>query len=105
MGFPQRDAKDLLVKCHRRCCICHKFSGVKMELLDLLRTRIIPQSAADHVADLLLRKGLLLRPGRQGEDQPHRQHKKSQRFPESHSTLPWLPWTEKSLLAHSTTNG
>lgn len=31
MGFPQRDVDDLLAKCHRRCCICHRFCGVKME--------------------------------------------------------------------------
>jgi hypothetical protein len=30
--FPQSDVADLLCKCHRRCCICHKFCGVKIEL-------------------------------------------------------------------------
>lgn len=31
-GFPAKDAEDLLVACHRRCCICHKYCGVKAEL-------------------------------------------------------------------------
>src|SRR5438045_7389586 len=30
--FPQEKAEELLAKCHRRCCICHRFCGVKMEL-------------------------------------------------------------------------
>src|SRR5262245_36596228 len=30
-SFPQKDVDDLLVKCHRRCCICHRFCGVKIE--------------------------------------------------------------------------
>ncbi|MFT3768502.1 MAG: HNH endonuclease signature motif containing protein [Minicystis sp.] len=30
--FPQDEAIKLLAKCHRRCCICHRFCGVKMEL-------------------------------------------------------------------------
>jgi hypothetical protein len=29
--FPQKDVDELLVKCHRRCCICHRFCGVKIE--------------------------------------------------------------------------
>jgi HNH endonuclease len=37
--FPQNDVDDLLVQCHRRCCICHRFCGVKIEL-----DHIIPQS-------------------------------------------------------------
>lgn len=32
MGFPEKQASRLLVECARRCCICHKFCGVKMEL-------------------------------------------------------------------------
>lgn len=32
MAFKQRDVDELLVACHRRCCICHRFCGVKMEL-------------------------------------------------------------------------
>lgn len=31
MSFNKSDVSDLLTKCHRRCCICHKFCGVKME--------------------------------------------------------------------------
>jgi HNH endonuclease len=29
--FNQKDVDDLLVRCHRRCCICHRFCGVKIE--------------------------------------------------------------------------
>ncbi|MBI4581263.1 MAG: HNH endonuclease, partial [Planctomycetes bacterium] len=32
MGFNQAQVDSLLAACHRRCCICHKFCGVKMEL-------------------------------------------------------------------------
>jgi len=32
MAFPQTEVNDLLARCHRRCCICHRFCGVKMEL-------------------------------------------------------------------------
>jgi hypothetical protein len=30
--FPEKDVSDLLAACHRRCCICHRFCGVKMEI-------------------------------------------------------------------------
>ena len=30
--FSQDQATRLLARCHRRCCICHRFCGVKMEL-------------------------------------------------------------------------
>jgi hypothetical protein len=29
--FKQADVDQLLVDCHRRCCICHRFCGVKIE--------------------------------------------------------------------------
>jgi hypothetical protein len=29
--FPQKDVDKLLTACHRRCCICHRFCGVKIE--------------------------------------------------------------------------
>jgi hypothetical protein len=32
MAFKRSEANDLMVRCHRRCCICHRFCGVKMEL-------------------------------------------------------------------------
>jgi len=32
MAFPEKEAQALIVQCHRRCCICHRFCGVKMEL-------------------------------------------------------------------------
>ena len=31
MAFNRNDVSKLLAKCHRRCCICHRFCGVKME--------------------------------------------------------------------------
>lgn len=39
MAFPAEDAQRLLAECHRRCCICHRFCGVKMEL-----DHIVPRS-------------------------------------------------------------
>lgn len=32
MAFDKNEVAKLLVKCQRRCCICHRFCGVKMEL-------------------------------------------------------------------------
>lgn len=32
MSFDKKEVADLLAKCHRRCCICHRFCGVKMEI-------------------------------------------------------------------------
>jgi len=29
--FKKDEVADLLAKCHRRCCICHRFCGVKIE--------------------------------------------------------------------------
>ncbi len=31
MPFPKKEVALLLAECHRRCCICHRFCGVKME--------------------------------------------------------------------------
>jgi hypothetical protein len=31
-SFKRGDADKLMVACHRRCCICHRFCGVKMEI-------------------------------------------------------------------------
>lgn len=31
MGFKESEVDRLLAGCHRRCCICHKFCGFKME--------------------------------------------------------------------------
>jgi HNH endonuclease len=31
MAFPRDRVSELLARCHRRCCICHRFCGVKME--------------------------------------------------------------------------
>lgn len=32
MVFKRSEADQLLVSCHRRCCVCHRFCGVKIEL-------------------------------------------------------------------------
>ncbi len=32
MAFKDSEVADLLAKCHRRCCVCHRFCGIKMEL-------------------------------------------------------------------------
>lgn len=37
--FPDAGAAELLAICHRRCCVCHRFCGVKMEL-----DHIVPHS-------------------------------------------------------------
>ena len=31
MTFPRDEVAELLARCHRRCCICHRFCGVKIE--------------------------------------------------------------------------
>ena len=31
MAFNKSEVEELLAQCHRRCCICHRFCGVKME--------------------------------------------------------------------------
>jgi hypothetical protein len=30
--FPQEDVEKLLVACHRCCCVCHRYCGVKIEI-------------------------------------------------------------------------
>ncbi len=30
-GFDRDEVDDLLVRCHRRCCICHRYCGAKIE--------------------------------------------------------------------------
>lgn len=32
MAFPEAEVERLLAACHRRCCVCHRFCGVKLEL-------------------------------------------------------------------------
>jgi hypothetical protein len=32
MPFKRSEADQLLADCHRRCCVCHRFCGVKIEL-------------------------------------------------------------------------
>jgi hypothetical protein len=31
MPFPRDQVNELLIACHRRCCVCHRFCGVKIE--------------------------------------------------------------------------
>ncbi|HBB86230.1 MAG TPA: hypothetical protein DC047_01280 [Blastocatellia bacterium] len=31
MPFPREQVDELLKACHRRCCVCHRFCGVKIE--------------------------------------------------------------------------
>jgi HNH endonuclease len=30
-GFNRDEVDDLLIRCHRRCCICHRYCGAKIE--------------------------------------------------------------------------
>jgi hypothetical protein len=39
MAFPPKKVAELLARCHRRCCICHRFCGVKIET-----DHIVPKS-------------------------------------------------------------
>lgn len=32
LGFKQSDVERLLVECHRRCCVCHRYCGFRMEI-------------------------------------------------------------------------
>jgi hypothetical protein len=32
LGFKAIEVSSLLAKCHRQCCVCHRFCGVKIEL-------------------------------------------------------------------------
>jgi hypothetical protein len=64
-----------------------RWREINAALLDQLRARLVSESAAHQALYLVLRQGLLLRPGREGKDQPHRQQEKSQRFSESHCDL------------------
>lgn len=49
-GFPRHEVDDLLASCHRRCCICHRFCGVKMET-----DHILPQceGGSDAIANAI----------------------------------------------------
>ncbi len=38
MAFPRDQVSDLLVRSHRRCCVCHRFCGVKIETDHILPT-------------------------------------------------------------------
>lgn len=49
-GFPRDLVDDLLVACHRRCCICHRVCGVKIET-----DHIVPKSegGTDDIANAI----------------------------------------------------
>ncbi len=32
MGFKRTEVNELLALCHRRCCVCHRFCGTKIEI-------------------------------------------------------------------------
>ena len=32
MGIDKTDRERLFVACHRRCCVCHRYCGVRMEI-------------------------------------------------------------------------
>src|SRR5580765_7384825 len=36
MTFEPKEAEKLLALCHRRCCVCHRFCGSKIELDHML---------------------------------------------------------------------
>src|SRR5271157_5005169 len=74
-------------------------------LLDQLGARLVSESVPHHAYDLLLGKGLLLRPSREGKDQPRRQNEKCQCFAESHCHLAHFAWTEKNRWGDYTENG
>lgn len=48
MPFTEKVVEDLLVKCHRRCCICHRWCGVKMEIDHILQEADGGPSTADN---------------------------------------------------------
>src|ERR1039458_8758680 len=46
--FKPQDVADLLAKCHRRCCICHRFCGVKMETDHMVPSKDEGSSSIDN---------------------------------------------------------
>ncbi len=38
MGFDPSDIERLLVACNRRCCVCHRYCGVRMEIDHIVPT-------------------------------------------------------------------
>ena len=50
MPFPRKDIEALLVECHRRCCICHRFCGVKIETDHILQP---PEGGLDTVENAI----------------------------------------------------
>jgi hypothetical protein len=48
--FGGKDVESLLVACHRRCCICHRFCGVKIEV-DHIESATAP--ASDRVGNAI----------------------------------------------------
>jgi hypothetical protein len=81
-----------------------RWREINPALLDQLRAQLVSESVPHQALHLVPRKGLLLHPGRQGKDQPHRQQDTSQRFPESHCDLARLSWTKKNLWGDCSAN-
>lgn len=50
MAFPRGEVDKLLAECHRRCCICHRFCGVKIET-DHIQPR--EQGGADDIENAI----------------------------------------------------
>lgn len=54
MGFPPSVADEVLVKCGRRCCLCGKYAGLKMELHHIKQVADGGQDTADNCIPLCL---------------------------------------------------
>lgn len=52
MAFSDKLVEDLLVKCHRRCCICHRWCGVKMEIDHIVQSADGGSDEADNAIPL-----------------------------------------------------
>jgi hypothetical protein len=55
VAFPQDKVSELLAQCHRRCCICHRFCGVKMEPDHIVRQADSGNDDIDHAIPVSLR--------------------------------------------------
>ena len=52
MGFNSTEASKLLVSCHRRCCVCHRYCGIKMELHHIKPTEAGGNDSIDNAIPL-----------------------------------------------------
>ena len=51
LAFDRKEISNLLVEVHRRCCICHRFTGVKMEA-DHIEPKA--KGGSDHIDNAIL---------------------------------------------------